>query len=167
MCLCHVSCIMFNLSLVTCHLSPVTFHLFTTLCSFNCYESPRRLGDAAQGCLVIDRMKKKIFFSFLQKKPTIFVGQFFYRKTSSLEVLITLQKKGTMWGQWKTTSNRRDFFFKYIFLRNFLHSAGSNSAVQAALSHCQFSLPLVPHLSMVAKTYPDSWVLWYFFGIFC
>ena len=156
MCVCHVSCIMLHLSLVTCHLSPVTFHLFTTLCSFNCYESPRRLGDAAQGGLVIDRMKKKISFLFLQKKPKIFVGQFFYRKTSSLEVLITLQKKVHRGDNEKLQATDGHFFLKYIFLQNFLHSAGSNSAVQAALTHCQFSLPLVPHLSMVAKTYPDS-----------
>ena len=36
-------------------LSHVTCHLNTTLCSFNCYKSPRRFGNAAAGGLVIDR----------------------------------------------------------------------------------------------------------------
>ena len=50
----HVSCVMYHSSGVTCHLlpSPVTCHLTTTLCSFSCYESPRMLGDAAEGGLV-------------------------------------------------------------------------------------------------------------------
>ena len=45
---------------VTCHLSPVTCHLTATLCSFNCYEIPRRLGDAAARGLLIDRVKQII-----------------------------------------------------------------------------------------------------------
>ena len=51
---------MCHLSPVTCHLSPVTCHLTATLCSFNCYEIPRRLGDAAAGGLLIDRVKQII-----------------------------------------------------------------------------------------------------------
>ena len=42
-----LSPVTYHLSPITCHLSPVTCHLTTTLCSLSCYESPRRLGDAA------------------------------------------------------------------------------------------------------------------------
>ena len=48
-----------HVSTVSCHRSPVPRHLTTTLCSLSCYESPRMLGDAAEGYLVIDREKKK------------------------------------------------------------------------------------------------------------
>ena len=40
-----------------CQVSHVTCHLTTTLCSFSCSESPRRFGDAAEGGLVIVRVK--------------------------------------------------------------------------------------------------------------
>ena len=43
----HMSCVMRQKSPVTCHLT-------TTLCNFSCYESPRMLGDAVDGGLVID-----------------------------------------------------------------------------------------------------------------
>ena len=48
---------MHHLSLVMRHLSHITCHLITTLCSFSCHECPRMLGDAAEGDLVIDRLK--------------------------------------------------------------------------------------------------------------
>ena len=72
---CHVSHVMRQLSYVmchpspvTCHLSPVTCHLTTTKCSFSCYESPRMLGDAAEGGLVIDKVLIKNNFFVNEKK---------------------------------------------------------------------------------------------------
>ena len=56
--MCHVSRFTCSVSPITCHLTPVTYHLTTTLCSFGCHESTRRLGDAAAGDLVFDRVKK-------------------------------------------------------------------------------------------------------------
>ena len=47
----------FHLShVMSCYvMSPVNCHLVTTLCSFSCYESSRRLGDAAAEGLVVYR----------------------------------------------------------------------------------------------------------------
>ena len=50
-----------HLSSVTCHMSPFFCHLTTTLCS---YESPRMLGDLAEGSLFIDRVKKIYLTSY-------------------------------------------------------------------------------------------------------
>ena len=55
---CHVSPDRCHMSPVTFCLSTVTCHLTNTLCSFTCYESPRTLGDAAVGGLMIDRVIK-------------------------------------------------------------------------------------------------------------
>ena len=49
----------FDMSPVTCHLSCVTSHLTTNLCSFTCYESLMRFGDAAAGGFVINIVLKK------------------------------------------------------------------------------------------------------------
>ena len=51
-----MSCFTCHVSHVMCHLSPVTCHLTNTLCSFACFESPRRFGDVAGGGL-INRIK--------------------------------------------------------------------------------------------------------------
>ena len=45
-----------------CHLSPVTSHLTTTLCSFSCYEGPRKSCDAAAGGLVNNKNPMKTFY---------------------------------------------------------------------------------------------------------
>ena len=60
---------------VMCHMSRVICHLITTLCSFSCYESPMRFGDAAAGCLMIDRVKK----NYLLAKKHV-VRQFLLRQ---------------------------------------------------------------------------------------
>ena len=62
---------------VTCHLSPVTCHLTTTLCRFSCYDTPRMLGDAAKGDLVINKVNKHIFLfepPHQKKKIIFFLG---------------------------------------------------------------------------------------------
>ena len=41
---------------VICHMTCVMCHMTTTVCSFNCYQSNKRLGDTAAGCLVFDRV---------------------------------------------------------------------------------------------------------------
>ena len=66
-------------SRVTCHLSPVTCHLTITICSFSCYDSPRMLGDAAEGGLVIDRVKKSFFLcQKLFFLTSSYLGNLFY-----------------------------------------------------------------------------------------
>ena len=56
-------------NIVMCLESPVKCHchLNTTLKKFRCYESPRRLADAAAGGLVIYRVIKCIFCNNLVK----------------------------------------------------------------------------------------------------
>ena len=66
--MCHMSCVNCLMSCVIRHLSPVTCHLTTTKCSFSCYESPRMLGDAAEGGLVIDKVLIKNYFFVNEKK---------------------------------------------------------------------------------------------------
>ena len=56
--MCYVSRVTYD---VMQHLSPVTYHLTTTLYSFSCYESPRLLGDAGDGGLVIVVMENYLF----------------------------------------------------------------------------------------------------------
>ena len=51
-----------RLSLVSCNLSPVTCHLTTTVFSFRYYESPRILGGAAEGGLMINIIQNNIYF---------------------------------------------------------------------------------------------------------
>ena len=58
---CHLSHVTFHMSPLTCHMSHVTCPQTTTLCSFTCYESPGRLGDAPARGLMIDRVKQYIF----------------------------------------------------------------------------------------------------------
>ena len=53
----------------------VTFYLTTILCSFSCFESPRMLGDAAEGDLLIDIVKKNKIF-LCQKRFFLFFSSF-------------------------------------------------------------------------------------------
>ena len=63
--MCYVLC-------VTCHLSLVTYNLTTALCSFSCFESPRRFVGAAQGGWVIDRVKlNRVAALITDPPPTI------------------------------------------------------------------------------------------------
>ena len=65
---CHLSPVIYHLSPITCHLSPVARHLTTTLCSFSCHESPRKLGDAAARGLLINRVGIYIFFGLKKNR---------------------------------------------------------------------------------------------------
>ena len=66
---CHMSRVMCHILGLSFHLSHITDHLTTTLCSFNCYASLRRFGDAAARSLMIDNDNFFIItFSFLTKK---------------------------------------------------------------------------------------------------
>ena len=61
--------VMHQVLCVTCHLAHVTFHMTTPLCSFSCYESPRRFGDTAAGGLVTDR----VLFLLLSLLPKVYI----------------------------------------------------------------------------------------------
>ena len=52
----------------------------TALVSFSCYESPRRVGDAAVGGLVIDRVKQ----IFLSQNNLFFVSSYYVNLRKSL-----------------------------------------------------------------------------------
>ena len=103
MILCHMSNVICHMSCVPCHVSCVTCHLTTTLYRFSCYESPRRLGDAAAGGLVNNR-----FFVVAKNTPPLqFILRQFKEEPLQLEVSITLQWKVTLRAQTDKQTNGR------------------------------------------------------------
>ena len=78
---CHRAPFMCHLSCVTCQMSHITWHLTPDhwpLCSFSCYESPRKFGDVAVGGLMINRVKTRFFLRF---QLSILRNTFFYQNS--------------------------------------------------------------------------------------
>ena len=86
----HMSRVVCHVSHVMCHLSPVVCHLTTTLCSFSCYKSPRRLGDADLGGLVIYRVKYPFFLQEKEEEKNLFLAEQFKEYPLRPEVSIPL-----------------------------------------------------------------------------